>query len=461
MHDLKTAFIILAAGKGSRMKSSKPKVMHAVAGTPMIEILVNSLVNNFSANKSNIFVVVCHQKQQIMNHLQSKVSYVNQEKPLGTADAIKTFISQNPNFKQQFSNIIVLYGDTPLIKHDTIFQIQQKLLKNSLVLLTTKVDNPTGYGRIVKYKNQIQQIVEEKEATEQQKTINLINTGVMGFSCNHLAEIVNKIDNNNLKKEYYLTDAIAIAISLNLQITELELTNNQEAMGANNMIELAKLEQIYQTEQRINLMLSGVKLIEPNSVQIRGEIIAGNDVVIDTNVILSGKIELGNNVKIGSGVILKNITINDNTEILPYCCLEDSILGKNSTIGPFSRMRGGNNLSDNTKIGNFVELKKTTLGIGSKASHLSYLGDTVVGNNTNIGAGTVTCNYDGDKKHKTIIGDNSFVGSNTTLVAPINIYNEVFIAAGSTLTESVKEGKSLAIGRAKQIIKKDWQKKYK
>ncbi|HEK2965267.1 TPA: bifunctional UDP-N-acetylglucosamine diphosphorylase/glucosamine-1-phosphate N-acetyltransferase GlmU, partial [Proteus mirabilis] len=322
------------------------------------------------------------------------------------------------------------------------------------------LDNPMGYGRIVRENGDVVGIVEQKDASEEQLKIKEINTGILVANGGDLKRWLAKLDNNNAQKEYYITDIIALAHQEGRKIETAHPTRHSEMEGVNNRLQLAALERIYQTEQAERLLLEGVMLLDPARFDLRGTLTHGKDVVIDTNVIIEGEVTLGNNVEIGTGCVLKNCVIGDGSIISPYTVIEDANLAQECTVGPFARLRPGAQLADKAHVGNFVEMKKASLGVGSKAGHLTYLGDTEVGANVNIGAGTITCNYDGANKFKTIIGDDVFIGSDTQLVAPVCVANGATIGAGTTLTKDVNENE-LVISRVKQTHISGWKRPVK
>ena len=377
-----------------------------------------------------------------------------QKEQLGTADAVKTTLNQI----KENDKVLVLYGDVPLIRKTTLEDLCS--IQSDISILTTILKNPTGYGRVVKDQNGFAtSIIEERDATEPQKEIKEIFTGILVTSGDILMELIPQIDNNNSAKEFYLTDLISIASDKGFKINTLTSPQN-ETMGANSRIEQEELERTLRAMNTDELLNSGVSLVDKTRVDIRGDIKAGSDCVIDVNVILEGSVELGNNVEIGANTILTNATIGDNTKILPFSHIESSNIGADCSIGPYARLREGSIVEDGAKIGNFVETKKTKIGKSSKANHFSYLGDAEIGKEVNIGAGTITCNYDGKDKHKTKIGDASFIGTNSSLVAPVNIGKNAYVGAGSTITKDIPDN-ALGVGRGKQKNKENWSKNKK
>ncbi len=444
--------IILAAGEGSRMKSDKAKSLQRIGGTSMLE----KICKTAGSISSKITIVVGYDKKSVINESKGYIQDImisEQHKPIGTADAVKCAIESI----EDSSKVLVLYGDVPLIKKETL----QKLIsvsENGPSILTTIVDNPFGYGRVKKDNHQCAiAIVEEKDASDDEKEIKEIFTGVLCISKNLLEKGLLKINNDNVAGEFYLTDIVSIISNEGIKIKTC-LTSNNEVKGANTKHELAELEAIYRQMKAKDILDQGITVADPTRLDVRGSVSSGKDCFIDINVILEGNIELGDNVSIGPNCVIKNTFIGSDTKIEAFSHIEESKVGENCSIGPYARLRKGSQIKNFAKVGNFVETKNSILGEGSKASHLTYLGDTKVGDNSNIGAGTITCNYDGKNKHETTIGDESFIGSNTSLVAPLNIGENVTIAAGSVITKDVPN-RALGVGRAKQKNKENWSKK--
>ena len=434
--------IILAAGKGSRMKSNIPKVLHKVNGKPMVQKIMET-----TSNFGDILLVLGHKKDEIIQKFPD-VNYIFQEEHLGTANAIK--IS-----KDKFSNydsILVAYGDGPLLSTKTIKQMKEKFESENLdcLILTCLLDNPTGYGRILKNDtSKVIDIIEENEATNEIKKINEINVGVYIFKTKSLLDIIDKIDNKNTKNEYYLTDAIKLLNDKGYVCDSLQLSDKNEMLGINSKSQLAQVSNILRLQKLKQLMDNGTIIIDSNSTYIEDEVSIGVDTVIYPNTIITGNTTIGDNCVIYSSRIEDSKIANDVK--IDNSVIEQSIIYDKVTIGPFAHLRKGSVLKEKVHIGNFVETKNSTLEYGVKSGHLTYLGDTTIGKNTNIGAGTITCNYDGVNKNKTHIGENSFIGSNSIFVAPIQIGNNVLTAAGSVITKNVDDDK-LVFGRAKQVI---------
>lgn len=449
---MKQEIVILAAGKGSRMKSNLSKVMHPLGGVPMISRVLNT------ANEiphTGIHLVVGHQGQQVAEHCQNEAKELNivwQHNPKGTGDALRRVA---PHLSKEGATL-TLYGDVPLIKPATLRAMAEQTTPNTLVLLTVYLENPTGYGRIVRDENdRIVSIVEEKDATPTQRLIKEVNTGVMLAPNLHLHNWLERLTCNNAQGEYYLTDIVAMAAEQKLTIKAVQPEYEFEVSGVNDRVQLAKLERILQENQATELMESGVSLIDPNRFDLRGNLISGQDVHIDIDCIFEGEVSLGNNVHVGPYCHLKNCTIGDNCRIESHTVIESSQLDSNCSVGPFARLRPGTELAKGVKVGNFVEVKKSSVGSGSKINHLSYVGDTQMGSDVNVGAGTITCNYDGANKHLTEIGDGVFIGSNSALVAPVKLGSCSTIAAGSIITKEVKNNQ-LAIARGRQVQLDNW-----
>lgn len=446
--------VILAAGKGTRMYSDLPKVLHTLAGKPMVQHVIDA-ANKLGAQGVNL--VYGHGGELLKQTLSDdSLNWVLQAEQLGTGHAMQMAA---PFFADD-EDILMLYGDVPLISIDTLRRLREAKPQGGIGLLTVKLDDPTGYGRIARENGQVVGIVEHKDASEEQRKINEINTGILVANGADLKRWLGKLDNNNAQGEFYITDIIALAHGEGREIAAVHPDRLSEVEGVNNRLQLSRLERVFQTEQADKLLLAGVMLRDPARFDLRGELVHGRDVEIDNNVIVEGKVTLGNRVKIGTGCVIKNAVIGDDCEISPYTVIEDATLEAACTIGPFARLRPGAELAEGAHVGNFVEMKKARLGKGSKAGHLSYLGDAEIGDNVNIGAGTITCNYDGANKHKTIIGDDVFVGSDTQLVAPVTVARGVTIGAGTTVTRDVAENE-LVISRVKQTHIQGWQRPVK
>ena len=447
----KVNFVILAAGKGTRMRSAIPKVLHKVSGRSMLGHVVAAVE---SLGKAKKIIVTGHGAEQVEQQFKSPTTIFTQQKEqLGTGHAVQMAI---PALCSD-AVVIVLYGDVPLIRPSTIEKILDVVTETTMGLLTINLENPQGYGRIVRNGQQeITEIIEQKDASVEQLKITEVNTGVLALRSTQLREWLPKITNNNAQGEYYLTDLVAIARAEGVEVISVNPESATEVEGVNNRIQLSQLERAHQRQLAEVLMESGTSLADPARFDQRGELNAGTDNFIDINCVFEGSVSIGNNVSIGANCHIINSTIGDDVAILPNTIIESSVVGDRAVVGPFARLRPGTELGSDTKVGNFVETKKAVVGKGSKINHLSYVGDAQLGENVNIGAGTITCNYDGVSKHKTDLGDGVFVGSNSTLVAPIKVDKGGFVAAGSTVTSEVPSD-SLAVGRAKQRNIKGWK----
>ena len=445
--------IILAAGEGTRMHSNRAKSLQTVGGTSMLE----KICRTAGKISKDITLIVGFDKESIINEANTftdlNITTSLQPKPIGTGDAVKCGLDKvNPG-----SKVLVLYGDVPLIKKATLDSLIAESSEGASILTTT-LDDPFGYGRVKKTESGFAtEIIEEKDADSNEKKIKEVFTGVLCAEKELLETSLKEVTNNNAANEFYLTDIVSIMSSKGVNINTC-ISSNEEVQGANNKKELEKLESIYRSMKTEDLFNQGITIVDAKRLDVRGEVKAGKDCLIDVNVILEGDITLGNNVSIGPNTILKDVEIGDGTKIEAFSHIVNARIGDNCSIGPYARLREGSKIEDSGKVGNFVETKNSTLGSGSKANHFTYLGDTTVGTKTNIGAGTITCNYDGKDKHKTIVGDNSFIGSNSSLVAPVKIGNNTTIAAGSTITKDVPSD-ALGVGRAKQSNKDNWSKK--
>ena len=450
--------VILAAGKGTRMHSQLPKVLHTIGSKPMLAHVIDSAE---SAGARKIHIIVGNDgeqvKAQILNSAsQVEVSWVIQKEQLGTAHAVLQAV---PYFetKAQDDHILVLYGDVPLIKPDTLRQLLASTRADAIGVLTLITNNNKGLGRILRNEsNDVIGIVEEKDASDLQKEIKEVNSGIMALPVARLESWLNRVENNNQQSEYYLTDIIGLAVSEKVAINSVVVINEIEAQGVNDKSQLALVERHFQMTKCTQLLEEGVILKDPSRTDIRGELSCGNGVEIDFNTLFEGSVMLGDNVKIGPNTIIKDSSIGNGTQILPGTIIEGATIGEETILGPNARIRPGTILGNRVKVGNFVETKKAILGEGTKANHLAYIGDAEIGKNCNIGAGTIFCNYDGANKHKTILGNNVFVGSNSVLVAPVKLEDDSFVAAGSAINTNVPEG-HLAVGRAKQRTISGWK----
>ena len=448
---MKLNVVILAAGKGTRMRSSLPKVLHKLADKSLVEHVINTAL---SLEPEKIIGIFGHGGELVpktLSHLN--VTWVEQKEQLGTGHAV----DQASHLIDE-GLVLVLYGDVPLITESTLnalIEISKK--PNTLGLLTAVLDNPTGYGRIVRSSEKsVQKIVEQKDASRDELTIEEVNTGILCAESKQLSKWLDSLENNNSQGEYYLTDIIEMAVNDGVEVQTHTVSNLWEVEGVNSKIQLAMLERKHQLNIADSLLTQGVTLKDPNRIDVRGSLAVGTDVEIDINAIFEGNVILGNNVLIGANCIIKNSCIADNTVIHPNSLVENSTIGEACEIGPYARIRPESVLSSNVKIGNFVEIKKANIANHSKVNHLSYIGDTNMGSNVNIGAGTITCNYDGANKHLTEIGDDVFVGSDTQLVAPVKVGAGATIGAGSTITKDVPASE-LALSRSQQTSTPGWK----
>lgn len=447
---MKLSVIILAAGQGTRMKSALPKVMHKLAGIPMLEHVYN---RSLELGTDDIHIVYGHGGEHLHDYCGDfNVEWVLQDEQLGTAHAV---LQASPHIDDDHI-VLILYGDVPLIKSHTLKTLVNNVTANAVSLLTVNLQDPTGYGRIIRNGDDVVSIVEHKDASDEQRQITEVNTGMLALQAGYLNQCLKKIDNNNVQGEYYLTDVIELAVKDGKKIITSQPDNIYEVEGVNDRNQLSRLERIKQTEIANDLMAQGVSIADPARIDVRGELVVGNDSFIDINCIFEGKVTIGNNVTIGAGCVISETTIAEGCVIKAYSVIEKSIIDADVEVGPFARLRPGTQLKQNSRVGNFVEVKNSHLGSGSKASHLTYLGDTEVGDNVNIGAGTITCNYDGANKHKTIIKDGAFIGSDTQLVAPVTVGENSTIGAGSTITRDTEDGE-LTLSRAAQKTIKGWE----
>ena len=448
--------VILAAGRGTRMNSNIPKVLHQIGGD---SLLGHVIATASQLESEQVHIVVGYGAEQIKSEFssQNELRWALQEQQLGTGHAVMQAMPSIDITKPE-KCVLVLYGDVPLTTFSTLSKLVQQASASTLCLLTLVTENPTGLGRIVRNSaGEITAIVEEKDASEAQKQIKEINTGIMVIPATKLNTWLNSLGNNNAQGEYYLTDVVAMAAADDYcAISAMVIDDESEVQGVNDKAQLAGLERQFQMNNAEQLLKAGVLLRDPSRIDIRGEIETGSDVEIDINALFEGRVSLGNGVKIGANVVIKDSKIADNVNILHGSTIDGAEIGEGASVGPYARIRPGTILKENTKIGNFVETKNAIIGKGSKASHLAYIGDAELGENVNIGAGTIFCNYDGVNKHKTIIGDNVFVGSNSVLVAPVTLADNTFVAAGSSINSDVPAD-SLAVARAKQRNIPGWK----
>lgn len=438
------------------MQSALPKVLHTLAGVPLLEHVIH-VARMLLPDR--ICVVVGHGSDKVKQLIAGNdLIWVSQEQQLGTGHALMQALPQ----LSADGFTLVLYGDVPLVRVQTLQQLIGVSGEKDCALLTAIIDNPFGYGRILRDSetNEIVAIIEQKDATAEQQKIEEINTGIMLIPNQYLHRWLPKLENQNSQHEYYLTDIIAMAVKDGLQVASTQAKNFWEVMGVNNKHQLAELERIYQKNCADKLLENGVSLRDPNRIDIRGELACGSDVEIDINCIFEGIVKLGNSVRVGAHCMLKNVTVAPGSIIHPFSLIEDSEIGEDCKIGPYARIRPGTRLAKKVHIGNFVEVKNSQIAAASKANHLSYIGDSTVGENVNIGAGTITCNYDGANKYRTIIEDDVFIGSDTQLIAPVKIAKGSTIGAGSTITKETPENQ-LTLSRSKQITIAGWKRPQK
>ena len=445
--------VILAAGKGTRMKSCLPKVLHKLSGKPLLEYVINAAQE---LQPQKIHVIYGEGGSLVRESLkQYDINWIEQEKQLGTGHAVMQALP----FIEHASKVLILYGDTPLITATTLEKLIQEMPSEGMSLLTAIFPDPSGLGRIIRDEsNIIKAIVEHKDASALQLQIKEINTGVLATSSKILRNYLPRLHQRNAQGEYYLTDIIEMLVKDNLPINSLLATKPEEVTGVNDKQQLATLERQYQKNLATKLMLQGLNLIDPSRFDLRGDLTLSSDVTIDVNVVIEEKVSIDTNTFIGPNNFLKNVQIGKNVIIKPNCVIENAIIDDDCVVGPFARIRPGTHLESGAHIGNFVEIKNTKIGENSKAGHLTYLGDTIIGKDVNIGAGTITCNYDGINKNKTIIEDGAFIGSNTSLVAPVKIGKNATIGAGSVITTDAPAQK-LSIARARQTTIENWKKK--
>jgi bifunctional UDP-N-acetylglucosamine pyrophosphorylase/glucosamine-1-phosphate N-acetyltransferase len=445
--------VILAAGKGTRMYSEKAKVLHALAGKPLVQHVLDCAV---ALQPQQICVVYGHGGDAVPQAMrQYPAKFAVQEPQLGTGHAVQQAM---PHLVGEGSTL-VLYGDVPLIQTGTLHQMQQA--GSGLVLLTVNLANPAGYGRIVRNEQGgVTGIVEEKDASPGQREINEINTGILLAPTEMLRGWLAKLQNNNSQGEYYLTDIVGMAVQQGVAVHTVQPAHEWEIHGINSKQQLAVLERTWQQVEAARLLAQGVTLADPARIDVRGRLICGQDVEIDVGCIFEGEVSLGNNVQVGAYSVIRNAAIADGTSIAPYSLIENSEVGANCRIGPYARLRPGTKLHNEVHIGNFVEVKNSEIAANSKANHLSYIGDSTVGSRVNIGAGTITCNYDGANKYRTIIEDDVFIGSDTQLVAPVTVGKGSTIGAGSTITKDTPAGE-LTLSRSKQLTIAGWKRPQK
>jgi bifunctional UDP-N-acetylglucosamine pyrophosphorylase/glucosamine-1-phosphate N-acetyltransferase len=447
--------IVLAAGLGKRMRSDLPKVLHPLGGRPLLAHVLDTAC---ALGPRRIFVVHGHGAEKVRAAFagRDEVEWVLQAEQLGTGHAVQ---QAAPRLARD-AQALILCGDVPLIQAQTLQRLLDKA-RGGVAVLTAEPADPAGYGRIVRDKaGSVAKIVEQKDASEAERAIREINAGVFALDASRLAAWIGRIGNQNAQKEYYLTDIVGLAVAEGVPVTAVKAADHWEAAGVNSKRELAQLERELQAREAARLLEAGVTLADPARIDVRGALECGRDVSIDVNCVFDGQVKLGDRVRIGPNCVLRNVSIASGTEVLAFCHLDSSEVGANCRLGPYARLRPGASLAEDVHIGNFVEVKASRFGAGSKANHLAYVGDSEVGSRVNIGAGTITCNYDGVAKHRTIIEDECFIGSDSTLVAPVRIGRGSYIGAGSTITKDTPAGQ-LTLARAKQASIPSWKPKKK
>jgi len=450
------AIVILAAGQGKRMKSDLPKVLQPLAGKPLLQHVIDTAA---TLDPKSLHVVYGHGGDRVREALAAApvTSWILQAEQLGTGHAVQQAV---PSL-QDDEIALVLYGDVPLVRSETLRSLLALAGPESMGLLTVMLEDPTGYGRVLRdTTGRVLGIVEQKDATAEQRNIREGNTGVMAVPVKHLRSWLGRLRNANAQGEYYLTDIIAMAVADGVKVTPLLASSVAEVLGVNDKLQLAELEAENRKSRARDLMLAGVTLVDPARIDVRGTLVTGRDVFIDVNAVFEGKVTLGDRVHVGPNCVLRDCDIAADVRINPNCVIEEASVGAGSIIGPFARLRPGTKLSDDVHIGNFVEVKNSSMDSGAKANHLAYVGDATVGARVNIGAGTIIANYDGANKHQTVIGADAHTGSNSVLVAPITIGEGATVGAGSTVTKTVPAGK-LTVARAKQITLEGWKRPQK
>jgi bifunctional UDP-N-acetylglucosamine pyrophosphorylase/glucosamine-1-phosphate N-acetyltransferase len=449
--------VILAAGMGKRMQSNLPKVLHAIAGKPMLQHVISTARQLHSHDAAKICVIYGHGGEQVPSAVAAAdICFAKQEPQLGTGHAVAQAI---PHLDDAVPTLI-LYGDVPLTRASSLQRLVEAAGENKLAILTAHMDNPTGLGRIIREDGKIRRIVEQKDANEAERAVTEINTGIMIAPTIALKTWLGKLSNHNAQAEYYLTDIVASAVADGVEVTSAQPDAIWETMGVNSKVQLAELERLHQTNIAMALLEQGVTLLDPARLDVRGSLQCGRDVSIDVGCVFEGDVELADGVRIAAHCFIKNAKIGQEAEIKPFCHIENAVVGAKGQIGPYARLRPGAELAEDVHIGNFVEVKNSQIAAHSKANHLAYIGDATVGSRVNIGAGTITCNYDGVNKFRTIIEDDAFIGSDSQLIAPVRVGKGATLGAGTTLSKDAPEGK-LTVSRAKQMTIEGWQRPQK
>jgi len=444
--------VVLAAGQGKRMHSDLPKVLQPLAGRPM---LAHVLATARELEPAAIQVVYGHGGDDVKAAFAAEpdLHWTLQSQQLGTGHAVMQALPSIPDSHQ----VLVLLGDVPLVSARTLQRLVNDSAQGELALLTAVVDDPTGYGRVIRDEHGVvARVVEEKDATDDERRVNEVNTGLMAFAAGSLRRFLAQLDNDNAQGEYYLTDVIALSVADGAKVHGIVIDSATEVLGINDRAQLALAERTLQRRIADDLMARGVTFADPDRVDVRGELAVGRDVFIDVGAVFEGKVELGDRVKIGPYAVIENSKLGPGTVVHAHTVMNDAESGPDCEIGPFARLRPGARFAARVKVGNFVEVKKTTIADGSKVNHLTYVGDTEIGRDVNVGAGTITCNYDGANKHKTTIGDRAFIGSGVMLVAPVSVGADATIGAGSTITKDAPPGE-LTLERSKQVTVPGWQ----
>ncbi|WP_136417907.1 bifunctional UDP-N-acetylglucosamine diphosphorylase/glucosamine-1-phosphate N-acetyltransferase GlmU [Herbaspirillum sp. ST 5-3] len=446
--------VILAAGMGKRMQSELPKVLHPLAGKPLLSHVIETAR---ALSPTTLCIIYGHGGEAVPESLASSdIVFAKQEPQLGTGHAVMQAV---PHLRDDVPTL-VLYGDVPLTTRNSLQQLLDSAGSNKLAVLTVELQDPTGYGRIVRRQGNIVGIVEQKDASETERAIREVNTGIMVAPTAHLKKWLATLSNDNAQREYYLTDIVARAVADGVPVVSAQPSAVWETLGVNSKVQLAELERIHQRNIADALLEQGVTLADPARIDVRGALTCGRDVTIDVNCVFEGQVELEEGTTIGAHCVIKNARIARGAEIKPFCHIEGAVVGADSIIGPYARLRPGTELAEDVHIGNFVEVKNSQIAAHSKANHLAYLGDASIGSRVNIGAGTITCNYDGANKYRTVIEDDVFIGSDSQLVAPVRVGKGANLGAGTTLTKDAPEGK-LTISRAKQLTIENWKRPVK
>ncbi len=443
------AVVILAAGKGTRMKSDLPKVLHPIAGRPMVQHVVDAAG---ALNPDNTVLIYGHGGEAVRQAVTgSRLQWAEQAEQLGTGHAVAQAL---PHLEEDV--VLVLYGDVPLIQPQTLRDFVARVDDQSLALMTLTLDDPSGYGRVIRdAEGKVQRVVEQKDASDDEKAVREINTGILACTRRFLNDSLPRLSNSNAQGEYYLTDLIAMAVDAGMEVVTEQPGHAWEVDGVNDRVQLARLERVYQRVRAEALMRDGVTLLDPARLDIRGRLQCGQDVTLDINTVLVGDVEIGDRVTVGPNCLIRNARIGSGTHIEANSVVDGAVVGEDCQVGPFARLRPGTELAAQAKVGNFVETKKAYVGEGSKVNHLTYIGDSRIGKGVNVGAGTITCNYDGVNKFQTVMKDGAFIGSNSSLVAPVTIGENATVGAGSVVTKDVPD-QGLAVARGQQRNIQNW-----